>query len=517
MAEKGVRVRIVSESVGKGFKDANKALGGLKKAVGALGLSLSAAAIANFGKNAAKAFIEDERAAAQLAQSVKNLGLAFDLPVINAFIDKLTLASGVADDKLRPSMQKLLQVTGSVSKSQELLIQALDISRGSGIEFETVIQDLASAYVGNTKGLKKYNLGISKAELSTISFADAQKKLTNAFKGANAAYLDTYAGKIEVLTTTAGEAKEIIGQGLIDALMTLSGDTTVQDLADTMLELSNNTADALRNLGKFGKGVQDTFGPIATVLEKFITTTQPIFNSIVFGDALYGNTKPKATARRFFTGGQDSTKEAELSKARAKAESDALKRAKLLASIQVKTLADAKKKAALDKASKTLDLERIGLTAALKNQISETDRISLQLQLALLDKNDSAATKLSAELETATKRQQELSAALLATPEAPNPFRNWKVPTMDFGGNVLGTPVPNFTPPAWSVPNFYGPMGGLGAGVIAGVNPAPVSVTVTLDGQELTSIITDMQVNDSLSGTFSSVNRSGGKGAVAML
>ena len=57
MAEKGVRIRIVSESVGKGFKDANKALAGLKKAVGALGLSVSAAAIAKFGKDAAKAFI----------------------------------------------------------------------------------------------------------------------------------------------------------------------------------------------------------------------------------------------------------------------------------------------------------------------------------------------------------------------------------------------------------------------------------------------------------------------------
>ena len=45
MAEQGVRIRIISESVGKGFKDANKALDKLKKAVGALGLSAAAAAI----------------------------------------------------------------------------------------------------------------------------------------------------------------------------------------------------------------------------------------------------------------------------------------------------------------------------------------------------------------------------------------------------------------------------------------------------------------------------------------
>jgi hypothetical protein len=39
----------------------------------------------------------------------------------------------LADDQLRPSLQRLLQTTGSVTlKLTELLTQALDISRGSG-------------------------------------------------------------------------------------------------------------------------------------------------------------------------------------------------------------------------------------------------------------------------------------------------------------------------------------------------------------------------------------------------
>jgi hypothetical protein len=61
----------------------------------------------------------------------------------------------------------------------------------------------------------------------------------------------------------------------------------------------------------------------------------------------------------------------------------------------------------------------------------------------------------------------------------------------------------------------YGPQGGLAAGVIAGVNPTQVNVTVSLDGKELTSIITDTQINNSLSGSFNSVNRGNFKGAVA--
>ena len=127
MAE--LRIPIIVENKGKkAFKDVDKSVKGLsssfKKLAGAAGIGLSTAAVINFGKAAASAFITDEKAASQLALSVKNLGLAFDLPVINGFIDKLSLSAGVADDKLRPAMQKLLQVTGSVSKSQELLIQA---------------------------------------------------------------------------------------------------------------------------------------------------------------------------------------------------------------------------------------------------------------------------------------------------------------------------------------------------------------------------------------------------------
>jgi len=191
------------------------------------------------------------------------------------------------------------------------------------------------------------------------------------------------------------------------------------------------------------------------------------------------------------------------------------------AALAKKALADAKSKAALDKAAGTLDLQRIGLTAALKGQISETDKLSLNLQLALLDKNESAASKLSSQLDAAVKRQNDLNALLLATPEAPNPYRNWVAPGMaplttqgaitSGGGGV----IPDFNVPANSY-SQVGPMGGLGAGVIAGVNPS-VNVTVTLDGKELTSIITDTQINDSLSGSFNQVNRGQGfKGAVAV-
>jgi hypothetical protein len=540
MAEKGVRIRIVSESVGKGFKDTNKSLAGLKKAVGALGIAAAGAAILKFGKVAAKAFIEDEKAASQLAQSVKNLGLAFETPRIEQFISNLSKASGVADDVLRPSMQKLLQTTGSVAKSTELLTQALDISRGSGVDYETVVEDLTKAYVGQTRGLNKYKLGLSQAELKTMSFADLQEKLNKQFSGANAAYLDTFAGKMGLLSTAAGEASEIIGKGLIDSLMILSGDTTVDELAVSMETLASNTAKAVTELAKLVKGVVNfgtqSYGKVDNFSDKITD----------FLDRLTGNEERIAErARAAATAGMGGYPSSALGgtfidpndAARKKAEADAAKRAKELAALQKKTLDTQKKALALQKASKTLNLEAIGIEAALKGKISETDRLSLLLQKAILEGNATLATQLSDQLEAAIKRNNELRLALLTTPKAPNPYEDWKIPEqiLTYTAQRLGvSPETVVTNPS-SIPTpiedslnelleaakaayeaqIKADQAQSAADAVA--NQSQTIVKVTIDGKELTSIISDVQTNNSLSGSFNQLNRAGYKNGAPAL
>ena len=525
MAE--LRIPIIVENKGKkAFKDVDKSVKGLagsfKKLAGAAGIGLSTTAVINFGKAAAKAFIEDEKSASQLAMSVKNLGLAFETPRIEEFISQLSKASGVTDNQLRPSMQKLLQTTGSVKKSTELLTQALDISRGSGVDYETVVNDLSMAYVGNTKGLKKYSLGLTNAELKTMSFADVQEKLTKQFSGSNAAYLETYAGKMQVLGTAAGEAQETIGKGLVDSLSLLAGEgNTIQPLADSMQDFATYVSDAIYGVAVLIDKMKKIPGA------DFLVNNQDFFRKYLSGSAGIGfqafDYLSKLGASSKATPGMGGYPSSALGPgyidpndaARKKAEAEALKRAKALAALQTKSLADAKKKATLESAARKLDLERINIAAALKGQISETDKLSLQLQLALLNQNDEQAKKLSDQLDDAIKRQKELAASLLATPKAPNPYADWSVPKLDFGGNLLGSQVPNFVPPSWSMPEMFGQQGGLPAGVVAGVNPQ-INVTVELDGQVVGGAIRDSQINDSLSGSFSQTNRFGAKGAIAI-
>jgi len=532
MAE--LRIPVIVENKGKkALGDVDKGIKGITKSfsklAGAAGISLSTAAVINFGKQSVKAFMNDQKAASQLALSVKNLGLAFETPAIEQFINQLSKASGVTDDMLRPSMQKLLTTTGSVKKSTELLTQALDISRGSGIDYETVISDLSAAYLGQTKGLSKYSLGLTKAELKTMSFTDIQAKLTDQFKGGNAAYLDTYAGKMQILATASSEAQETIGKGLVDSLSLLAGEgNTIQPLADSMQDFATYISDAIYGVATLIDKVKAIPGlDFITKNQDFIKKYLSGTPGIVFQGIDYFN-KLGAAARG--TAGMGGYPSSALGPgyidpndaARKKAEADALKRAKALAALQTKALADTKKKTALEKAARLLELDRINITAALKGQISETDRLSLNLQLAILDKNDTAATKLASQLEASVKRQNELNAALLATPEAPNPYRNWTVPQdlVTYTAASLGVAIGSVgTAPVAPSSNFSDAQMELAAALnsYTAANQAAINIVVELDGQTVGGAIRDSQINDSLSGSFSQTNRFGNKqGTIAI-
>ena len=149
-------IDIAGEFTGKkAFDQATKSTLGLDKSVNKLAKRLvsvyAAQKLLKFATQTAKAFAEDEAAAQRLTSAVNNLGLGFEDLRIKQFIASLETTSSVLDDKLRPAMQALLLTTGSVIKSQELLKLGIDVAAGSGQDLETVANDLAQAYVGNTK------------------------------------------------------------------------------------------------------------------------------------------------------------------------------------------------------------------------------------------------------------------------------------------------------------------------------------------------------------------------------
>jgi hypothetical protein len=533
MAE--LRIPIIGEFKGKkAFKDADNSVKGLNKSfkrlAGAAGIGLSTAAIVNFGKKSVQAFIADEKAASQLAVAVKNLGLAFETPRIEQFISEMSLASGVADDILRPSMQKLLQTTGSVTKSQELLTQALDISRGSGVDFSTVVEDLTKAYVGQTRGLNKYKLGLSQAELKAATFADLQERLNKQFTGSNAAYLETYAGKLGLITTAAGEAQETIGKGLIDAFTILASESgNITELTDAMNSFAEGTANAFRSVAilvsNLDKAMQAGFG----LLGALDSITGSNFVKVFGGAIGLLSTKGAGSFSSITKPGMGGYPSSALGPgyvdpndaARKAAEAAAAKRAKELAALQKKMLDTQKKSLALQKASKTLNLDAIGIEAALKGKISETDRLSLLLQKAILEGNATLATQLSDQLDAAIKRQNELRLALLTTPKAPNPYEDWKIPEglLNYTASSLGVSVAQLQAgPVMPESTFSDAQ----LELIAAYNAATAAenkiteINLYLDSDLIGKAVSGSQQNSSLSGSFNQINRGNNKGAVAL-
>jgi hypothetical protein len=526
MAE--LRIPIVVENKGKkALGDTSKSVSALDKQVKRLGKSLAAVfgaqQLLKFAKNASMAFIEDEKAANRLALAVKNLGLEFETPRIERYISDLSKMSGVTDDQLRPAMQRLLQTTGSVVKAQELLTQATDIAAGSGVDYETVVNDLSLAYVGQTRGLRKYSLGLSQAELKTMKFADVQERLNKQFSGASAEFLTTYAGKLQLITTAAGEASEKIGGALVDSLVSVfaAGDTT--QFVNQIDTLATKIADTVSAV-VFGFRKLYVLTSDRAILASFNPFDDYEKNALAAIEAAEKAAKLRRNAPSMGYLGSQPMGIYETSAqvaARKSAEAAAAKRARELAALQKKTLDTNKKSLALQKASKTLNLEAISLEAALKGQISETDRLSLLLQKSILEGNANLATSLSDQLDAAVKRQNELRQSLLTTPEAPNPYRNWTLPSelLNYTASSLGVSVAQLqAAPVAPSSTFSDAQMELMAAVnsFQGANQAAVNVEVYLDGDVVTGAITQKQVNDSLSGTFAQTNRFGAKGAIAL-
>jgi hypothetical protein len=408
-----LRVDIAAEFVGKkAFKEADIAAVRLDKTIKKLartfGVTLGAGAIVAYSKAAVKAFAADEAAANRLATAVDNLGLSFSKVQVATFISELEQSAAIADDVLRPAFQSLLNITGSLTKSQELLNNAIQISRASGVDLATVTNDLGKGYVGITRGLIKYNTGLTRAELQTKSFNEILGVMLAKSAGAAQDYLTTTSYKMDVLTLASENAKETIGKGLVDAFARIGGGTEASD-----------AAKAIDNIAKAVNGVTLVLGTAIGLINKF---RQGYTNFLM--DPL-GTGMPSSGAVSTNRSASPAGTAARMSQQRA-AEAAARKRAQELTKITAKNTTELKKQNALKKAGTIFDLDQIQIIAALKGNISKEDRKRLELQLALATENTDEVAKLSRELAISQGLGTDLAKFLADLPSAKNPFEAWK-------------------------------------------------------------------------------------------
>jgi phage-related protein len=248
------------------------------KAFAAAAAAAGAAAIA-IGIEGVKAAIADEKAQTQLALALENATGATQAQIkaTEDSILKMSLATGVADDELRPALGRLVRSTGDITKAQDLLSTALDISAATGKPVEAIANSLAKAYDGNTAALGKLGVGLSTAELKTMSFEQVQGRLTELFGGAAARNADTYAGKIARVQVAFDEAKETVGVALLPIL-----DKLLQFINQNALPAIQafSNAFSLTDGEGFGKVITDVGNTLKKTFTPIIEGIKSVFDNV---------------------------------------------------------------------------------------------------------------------------------------------------------------------------------------------------------------------------------------------
>jgi len=246
------------------------------KVAGAAFLAAAAAAGAyavKIGVDGVKAALADEQSQVKLASALENATNATkaQIAATEDSIDKMARATGVADDNLRPALARLALSTGNVSKAQDLLSLALDISTQTGKPLEGVANALGKAYDGNTAALGRLGIGLTAAELKAMNFTQVQTKLSDLFGGAAAKNAETFQGRMDRLKVAFDEGVETIGYNLLPIIQkfidlivnkVIPGFDRFVKLFDPLREAIERNKDSFQALGAF---IVDYIVPVFTV------------------------------------------------------------------------------------------------------------------------------------------------------------------------------------------------------------------------------------------------------------
>ena len=300
----------------EGFGGKLEKFGKVAAAAFAAAAAAAAAYAVKLAVDGVKAAIEDEAAQLRLANALKNVTAATDAQIsaVEEQILKTSLATGVADDQLRPALQRLATATGSVTKSQDLLNLALDISAATGKSVETVSNALGKAYEGNTSSLSRLGVGLSTAEVKTLGLEGTVKQLAETFGGAATVQANTFEGQIARLKVGFDEAKESVGAALLPTLQRLLDyfintvipkfiefkDAALRPVTDAIARnkdsltilynfikdfvvpvLINNLGGALSFIGKVAGGVLDVIGFVVNGIKSAVNFAIDAINVLI--------------------------------------------------------------------------------------------------------------------------------------------------------------------------------------------------------------------------------------------
>jgi hypothetical protein len=222
-------IPIVTEFNGSGIEKAKKEFAQLDGAAAKTKFAFqkalipATAAVAGLGAalfDATKGAMEDAAAQDLLAASLKKNTTATDAQIKanEEWITQQGKLLGVADDDLRPAIQKLAAQTGNLEEAQRGAALAMDIAAATGKPLSSVTDALAKAYGGNEAALAKLDPKLKGLIKDGLDAEGAMSVLADTFGGAATTKAGTAEGQFQRLGLALSETKETIGAALLPAI-----------------------------------------------------------------------------------------------------------------------------------------------------------------------------------------------------------------------------------------------------------------------------------------------------------
>ena len=256
-------IPIASKFNDSGVKKAQSSFGGLNKSIknlaGFAGLAIGIGSIVSVLKESTMAAAADIKSQKLLALQLRTTTKATDKQIASTedFVSKLSMATGVMDDSLRPSLANAVRGTGSLAKGQKLLAIAMDGATASGKPVDAVLNALIKAENGNTTALYKLAPQLKKTKGGLDDYALS-------VKGAAEAGADPF----DRFAVTMDSLKEKLGVILLP-LITKFVDYLQKEVLPKVSQFLDDIQNPKTDIGKAWVDLKTTIDGIITGFKDF--------------------------------------------------------------------------------------------------------------------------------------------------------------------------------------------------------------------------------------------------------
>jgi len=250
-------------------------------AVATAGVSAAVVGVAGALYKATQAAAEDQKSQALLADQLQKTVGASDQLIASTerLIAQQQALTGISDTQLRDALSILVRGTGDLTKAQNLLSTAMDISTATGKDLNSVSIALARGANGQFTALTRLGIPIDENTKKSKDFNQVLRDLNKQFGGAAGTAAGTFEGQLKILRGQFGEIVETIGTALLPYLQKFT-----DFIVKNVVPIVQRVTDVIGNKG-FAAGIQQLVFETGGAGETIVG----VFKAISLGVAFFVN------------------------------------------------------------------------------------------------------------------------------------------------------------------------------------------------------------------------------------